>query len=648
MSDSTNVNTETQSFQFRAEIQQLLHILIHSLYTDREIFLRELVSNASDALNRLQFEMLTRQTDEVLDADAELAIRITTDEEARTLTISDTGIGMTAEEMQQNLGTIAHSGAAAFLKALQERPTTGSQIIGQFGVGFYAVFMVADRVEVVSRSFQPDAEAARWVSTGSDTYEISPAEKESRGTDVIVHLTEEAAEFARSYRVESIVKKHSDFVAYPITVNDKQANRRTALWRRSPREVEAQEYEEFYKQLTLDFEPPLTHLHVSAEVPYDLHAVLFVPAHRERGIMRMGREEGLKLYSRNVLIQESTQALLPAYFRFVDGVVDSEDLPLNVSRETVQSNRVMAQLQKTLTGKLLKELERLAYEEPEKYLTFWREWGLHVKEGIATDFAYRDELARLLRFHTTRTEGDEVVSLADYKNRMHAAQEAIFYVLGEDLVSTRRSPHLDAFRARNIEVLLLVDPLDSFMLGNLREFDGTPLRNVDDPDSELPPLPEEEEQGREAAPKEAFSRLLERAKMLLGERVTDVRESSRLRDNPVRLAATEESGNHEMDRVRRYLRNEEAYEVPKRALELNRSHPIIRNLAALAAQTSDDQSDPFLDAGIEQLYESALLLEGLHPNPAGMVPRIQQLLEWAAAARAPQPEEPAPTENEAE
>ncbi len=636
MTSSVQENTPpTQSYEFRAEIQQLLHILIHSLYTDREIFLRELVSNASDALNRVQFEMLTHQEDEVLDASAELAIRITTDEEARTLTISDTGIGMTADEMRANLGTIAHSGAAAFLQALQERPTTDSQIIGQFGVGFYSVFMVADRVEVISRSFRPEAEAARWLSTGSDTYEIAPADKESRGTDIIVYLNEEAAEFARAYRAQSIVKKHSDFVAYPVYVNGEQANRRTALWRRSAREIEAQEYEEFYKQLTLDFEPPLSHLHLAAEVPYDLHAVLFIPAHRDRGMLRVGQDEGLKLYSRNVLIQERTKELLPAYFRFVEGVVDSEDLPLNVSRETVQSNRVMQQLQRTLTGRLMKELERLASDEPEKYDTFWREWGIHVKEGIATDFSYREELPRLLRFHTTRTEGDEVISLAEYKSRMGEGQEAIFYVLGEGLNSVRRSPHLDPFRARDIEVLLLVDPLDSFMIGNLREFDGTPLRNVDDPDLELPPLPEEESEPQEAAPEEAFSRLVARAEAVLGERVTGVSESTRLRDNPVRLAATEGSGNHEMDRVRRLFRPDEPYEVPVRALELNRSHPLIRNLAALAAQADEGQGDPVLDATIEQLYESALLLEGLHPNPANMVSRIQQLLEWAAASRLP-------------
>jgi molecular chaperone HtpG len=349
----------------------------------------------------------------------------------------------------------------------------------------------------------------------------------------------------------------------------------------------------------------------------------------------VGQDEGLKLYSRNVLIQERTKELLPAYFRFVEGVVDSEDLPLNVSRETVQSNRVMQQLQRTLTGRLMKELERLASDEPEKYDTFWREWGIHVKEGIATDFSYREELPRLLRFHTTRTEGDEVISLAEYKGRMGEGQEAIFYVLGEGLNSVRRSPHLDPFRARDIEVLLLVDPLDSFMIGNLREFDGTPLRNVDDPDLELPPLPEEESEPQEAAPEEAFSRLVARAEAVLGERVTGVSESTRLRDNPVRLAATEGSGNHEMDRVRRLFRPDEPYEVPVRALELNRSHPLIRNLAALAAQADEGQGDPVLDATIEQLYESALLLEGLHPNPANMVSRIQQLLEWAAASRLP-------------
>lgn len=634
MADETTI--PMQRYEFRAEIQQLLHILVHSLYTEREIFLRELVSNASDALNRLQFEMLTRQAEEVVQPDAELAIRVTTDEEARTLTISDSGIGMTAEEMADNLGTIARSGAAAFLQALKEKPATGGEIIGQFGVGFYSVFMVADRVEVVSRSYRPDAAPARWISTGGDSYELGPAEKENRGTDIIVHLKEDAAEFASAWRVQSIIKKHSDFVAYPVYMGEEQVNRRTALWRRTPREVQASEYEEFYKQLTLDPEAPLTHIHVSADAPYDLHAVLFLPATRERNFMRLRQDEGIKLYSRKILIQEYNKDLLPSYLRFVDGVVDSEDLPLNVSRETVQSNAVMAQLRRTLTNKLLKELERLAEQEPEKYERFWRTFGLFFKEGVATDYSARDDLAKLLRFPSTHTEGDGLTSLAAYKGRMKEGQEAIFYVLGDDLGSTRRSPHLDPFRARNTEVLLMVDPVDGFVLGNLRTFDGTPLRNVDDPTLELPPLDEGDTPAPESepTPEGDFAALIARAKQVLGERVEDVVESKRLTDSPVRLATTDAHSGHEMDRLRRLLQRDESYEVPKRRLELNRAHSLVRDLAALATHAGSEEGDALLDASIEQLYESALLLEGLHPNPANMVPRIQQLLAWATKGRA--------------
>ncbi|MBA2390781.1 MAG: molecular chaperone HtpG, partial [Geodermatophilaceae bacterium] len=565
------------------------------------------------------------------DPGVELAIRITTDEGGRTLTITDTGVGMTAEEMVENLGTIARSGAATFLRALQEQPQAASEIIGQFGVGFYSVFMVAERVEVISRSYRPEAEPVRWSSTGGESYEFGPADKHSRGTEVIVHLNEEAAEFARRWRVEGVIRKHSGYVAFPIFVDGERVNEKTALWRRPAREIEAAEYDAFYKQLTLDMESSLTHTHVSAEVPYDLHAILFVPTKREGGIMRMRQAEGLQLYSRKVLIQESTTELLPGYLRFVDGVVDSEDLPLNVSRETVQSNRVMAQLKRTLTSKLLRELERLAKDEGERYQQFWDEFGRALKEGVATEFGARDELAPLLRFHSTGAEGDDVVSLAAYKERMAEGQEAIFYVLGEDLRSVRRSPHLDPFQARGLEVLLLVDPIDSFMLNNLREFDGTPLRNAADPNVTLPPLEEKEgEPQRESTPDEPWNHLVARAETLLGERVTGVVESQRLTGSPVRLAPTDESGSHEMDRVRRWMPGEEPYEAPPRLLELNRSHPLVRRLATLAAR---DEADPLLDAGIEQLYESALLLEGLHPNPADMVPRIQQLLEWAAEGR---------------
>lgn len=631
-----------QQYEFKAEIQQLLHILVHSLYTDREIFLRELISNGSDALNRFQYELLTLQPEQIVEPDAELAIRVTLDEEAHTLTVSDSGTGMTREEMVDNLGTIARSGAAAFLKALQE--SKGSEIIGQFGVGFYSVFMVADRVEVVSRSYRPEAEAVRWSSTGSDHYEIGPAEKETRGTDVIVHLKEDAHDFANRWRAERIIKKHSDFVAFPIYLEGEQVNRQTALWRRRPRDVEAGEYEEFYKQLTLDPEPPLSTVHVSAEVPYDLHALLFIPGTRERGFLRLRQEEGLKLYSRKVLIQEYTKELLPNYLRFVDGVVDSEDLPLNISRETVQSNPVMSQLRRTLTGKVQKELERLATEEPEKYDRFWKSFGFYLKEGVATEYGAREELGKLLQFHSTRVDGEGYTRLAGYRERMAEGQEAIYYVLGEELRSVRRSPHLDPFRARDIEVLLLVDPVDGYVLSNLGQFDGVPLKNVDDPDLSLPPLDEEEQaRSEDTVPDEAFARLLARAKSLLEGRVEDVVESKRLTDSPVRLAATE-GGSQEMERLRRLFGEQGDEEPAKRRLELNRSHPLVANLARLAGQPERSEEQQLLALGLEQLFESALLQEGLHPNPADLVPRIQELLAWATRARATGTPEESPEE----
>ena len=355
-----------QAYEFKAEIQQLLNILVHSLYTERDIFLRELISNASDALSRVQFEMLTNR--DVLDHDAELKITIECDKDARTLTIRDTGIGMTRDEIVENLGTIAHSGAAEFLKKLQAEKKP-ADVIGQFGVGFYSVYMVADEVTVTSRSYRPEAQAVRWTSKGDNTYTLEDAEKTDRGTEIVVHLKEDAAEYAQDWKIEQIVKKHSDFVSFPIHVKDHAVNQQTALWRQSPREVTDEQYDNFYKQLTLDFEAPLRHIHFVADVPVDVHAVLFIPAKRERGMFSLRKDDGLKLYSRKVLIQEYFKDLLPSYFRFVQGVVDSEDLPLNVSRESIQNNRAMAKLKSTLTHKLIGELEELGEKDAAKYAT---------------------------------------------------------------------------------------------------------------------------------------------------------------------------------------------------------------------------------------------------------------------------------------
>ncbi len=621
--------TESQTFTFQAEIQQLLNILVHSLYTDRDIFLRELISNASDALNRVQFQMLTDKN--VLDPDAELKVQIAANKDDGILTISDTGIGMNRDELIENLGTIAQSGAAAFLQQLQEQGAQNipaTDMIGQFGVGFYSVFMVADKVEVTSRSYRPDDQAWTWTSDGSQTFSITPAEKSTRGTTITVYVKEDAQDFLEEWRLREIVKKHSDFIAFPIYVGDEVANQQTALWRRPAREVAEEDYANFYRQLTMDFNPPLLHLHVQADAPVQFYSVLFVPEKADRGILATRTDHGLKLYARKVLIQEYNKDFLPNYLRFVDGVVDSEDLPLNVARESVQTTRKIKRIGASLKGKLLGEFERLAQEEPERYATFWREFGVFIKEGIATEPADADRLAGLLRFHSTLSETDApTVSLADYVGRMRDDQDAIYYILADDTDAVKHSPHLDAFQARQIEVLIMTDTVDSFMLMNLAEYDGKPLQNVDDADIDLPDTDDETGEDAERPDKlddEPLEAVRKRFADVLGERVIEVRESKVLKQHPVRLAAPEGQLDRNVQRVYRML--EKDYDVPRKILEINPRHPLIHNLAGWIA---DDPDAPIVPQVIEQLYESALLLDGLHPNPANMVGRIEALMEQA-------------------
>jgi molecular chaperone HtpG len=622
MEDTANSisQEEAQPIAFKAETRQLLDILIHSLYTEREIFLRELISNASDALTRMDFEMLTNR--EVLDPDAELAIHIMPNKEEKTLTIADSGIGMTSEELVENLGTIAHSGAREFVKAVSEKGAQqATSMIGQFGVGFYSAFMVADWIKVVSRSYQPEAQAAAWFSSGNDTFTIEPAEKGERGTRVIVKLHEDDAEFLEEYRLREVIRKHSDFIPFPIYIGDskEQANRQTALWRQSPREVEKKDYEEFYKQLTLDFEAPLTYTHMAVDAPAQMYALLYVPGDPERGVFSLRKDNGLKLYARKVLIQEYNKDLLPEYFAFVQGVVDSEDLPLNVSRESIQSNRVMAQLKKLVTSKVIDMLKKLAKEEAETYDKFWKGYDRFIKQGVAVEQNEPEALYPLLRFHTT-AHPERWSSLDDYVDRMKPEQEKIYYLLADDERSAIHSPHLDIVQRRDYETLLLTDPLDAFMLVRLKEYREHALENVATADLKLPEG-EEKEEAHEAVPESESAALVERFKQQLGERVTDVRMTDRLSGSPARLVDPEGSLNQEMQRVYRLLNRE--YEVPKKVLELNPSHPILVRLSQLGA---DDARNALV---IEQVYEDALLIEGLHPDPASMIARIQQLMEEA-------------------
>jgi HSP90 family molecular chaperone len=615
--DQTTTREEAQSFHFKAETKQLLNILIHSLYKDREVFLRELLSNASDALNHLRFEMVTNQ--DVLDPAAELAIRIKVDRDARMLTIQDTGIGMTRDEIIENLGTIAQSGARKFLEASKQASADLTQVIGQFGVGFYSVFMVAEWVRVTSRSYKPEEKAVSWDATGEDDYQVSPAEMDERGTKVEIKLKEDAVEFADEYRIKNIIHKHSEYIGFPIYVGDETqpVNKQTSIWRMSKQSVTPEQYKDFYKQLTLDFEDPLLHTHMITDAPVQLYALLYVPGKSDRGLFSLRREDGLKLYSRNILIDEYNKDLLPEHLRFVQGVVDSEDLPLNVSRETVQATGLMARLKKVITGQIMKELENLAKNDPEKYQTFWQEFGVYLKQGVATLPMESESIFPLLRFKTN-LHPDSWSSLEDYVGRIKSDQKLIYFIVGEDPKSVLRSPHLDYFQRQGTEVLLLTEPMDSFMLMGLHKYKDFELKNV--AQAEISEEPAESEKPEKIAEAD-FSKLVERFKQVLGERVADVRASNRLSQSVARLADSDGALNPELQRVYKYLGKE--YEVPKKILELNPSHPILKKLVEL------DSSSELQTLIIEQIYDSALLVEGLHPDPSSIASRVQQIIEAA-------------------
>jgi HSP90 family molecular chaperone len=530
---------------------------------------------------------------------------------------------MTSDELVENLGTIAHSGARAFMAAAKEGAKNLSDMIGQFGVGFYSAFMVADWIRVTSRSYLPESSAAEWFCTGNDTYTIGPAQKIDRGTCIELKLKDDAVEFTQESRLREVIKKHSDFISYPIYLGEKheQINKQTAIWRQLPRKVEEKEYEEFYHQLTLDFSPPITHLHLAVDAPVQMYAILYIPSKSDRNPFSNRKEDGVKLYSCNVLIQEYCKDVLPEYYRFIQGVVDTEDLPLNVSRETVQANRVMANLKTLITSKVTGALEKLAKDDVEKYTQFWDEFGRYIKEGVAIEQTEPESLYPLLRFHTTHNS-DQWSSLGDYLVRMKDGQGDIYYIMGDDERSVVYSPHLDIINKYGFEVLLLTEPIDAFLIVRLTKYKDHSLVNVSASNLKLPKLePGPETEKTPELDPGAWVSLVERFKTSLKEAVTDVRMTDRLSNSPARLVDAVGTPNQEMQRVYRLLK--EDFEAPKKVLELNPRHPILIQLNSLAADSE------ISDLVVHQIYEDALLLEGLHPDPAGMIDRIQKIIEAA-------------------
>jgi len=623
--------TAPQKHVFQAEVSQVLHLVVHSLYSNKEIFLRELVSNASDALDKLKFRALGESD---LLGSEDLKIRISSDQQVGTLTISDNGVGMTEQEMIDNLGTIARSGTREFAERIRqasEAQASGSQLIGQFGVGFYSAFLVADRVEVISRAAGQD-KAFRWESEATDSFTIESAERSERGTTVILHLKDEQKKFAEPYTIRDVIRRHSDYVGHPIELETpapaakegepeaeagtEVINQARALWQRAPSEVTTEQYNEFYKHLAHAWEEPLAHRHFRIEGTLMFSGIVFLPRTVTRELFDPRLEHGVRLHVRRVLAMESCEELLPKWLRFVPGIVDSEDLPLNVSRETLQDSKIVRTIKKQLTSQIMSMIEELASEHPDDYLVFWSNFGAVLKEGLHFEPDLAPRLAKLLRFRSTQ-QAAEWTSLADYVSRMPAAQSSIYYVEGSSDEILRNSPHLEQLGKRGYEVLFLTDPVDPFAVENLREFEGKKLVNAMVENLSL--------DESESAPVEGDA-LTERFKQVLGEKVGDVRNSRRLDTSPVCLVTVEGGlAPHVMAMLRA-----QKMELPmtKRILELNPEHAIVTNLRKLLLVKPESAE---LDEWIEVLYDQALIAEGSAvEDPAKLARRLTTLLTGAA------------------
>lgn len=605
-----------QKFEFQAEIKQLLDIVIHSLYTEKEIFVRELVSNASDALEKLRHLQLTEKG--IYDETQNLEINVTTDDKAKTITIQDFGIGMNRAELVENLGTIAHSGSKAFLKALGENGAKNANLIGQFGVGFYSAFMVAKSVKVYTHSWRADEPGQLWISDGGGSYEIEEVEGQSRGAKIVIELKDDCTDFSQEHRVKEILERYSAFVSFPINLNGKRINTVQALWLRNKNEVKEEEYTEFYKFQAHAYDEPRLRLHFSADAPLAINALLFVPKDNTEKFGFARLEPSVSLYCRKVLIDAKPKDILPEWLRFLKGVVDSEDLPLNISRETMQDKSLIEKLNKVITKRFLKFLEEEAKNRPDGYAEFYKEFGVFLKEGTALDFTHKDQLVKLLRFESSLTEKGKTTSLAEYVSRMGSEQKDIYYLVGPNRAAIESGPYLEGFKARNLEVLFCYEAVDEYVMNNVREFDGKKLTAADHSDVKLSDMPKPEG----ALKDEDISTLTKWMKDTLGERVAEVKSSDRLVDSPVLALNADKFMSPHMRRMMKAL-NKEGGESPLRVnLEINPRHTVIKRL--FETHTSQPEKAKLV---AEQLLDNALISAGLLDDATAMVARLNKLLE---------------------
>ena len=618
-----------ETMEFKTELKQLLDLIIHSLYTKKEIFLRELVSNAADAIDKVRFQALTDP--DVAEGNTDWKIKLVADETAGTLTVSDNGIGMSRETVVDNLGTIAKSGTRAFMENLkqtqaQDRP----ELIGQFGVGFYASFMAADRVTVVTR--MAGGEGVKWESDGQGSYTVEPAEKAKRGTDVTLHLREDAREFLHSYRLREVVRQYSNFIDHPVvidaerekdgvkTVEEDTLNVRKAIWLRPKAEVKQEEYDEFYKQLARDFQPPATTVHVAAEGATEFRALLFVPQHKPmEWMMSAPPKSGIDLYVKRVLIQKECEELAPQYLRFVRGVVDSSDLPLNVSRETLQHNPVLAKIKSNVVNRVLRTLEEMKTGEYDKYLKVYQEFGELLKEGIGSDFANRERLADLLLLESTATKAGEHTTLEKYVAEMKGEQKEVVYLIGESRGLIENSPYVEAYRARGEAVLLLTDPIDEYLVSHLTEYKGKKLKAADKGEA-----PATEDTAEQKAAAEQFKPLLESLKKTMADTAGDVRLSHRLKESAACLVADEYAPTAHLERLMRRMGQGTERAPFKRTLEINPEHPVAKKLLAIYAA---DAADPKVEQYGRLLLDQAMIAEGSAvSDPAAFARRVNALM----------------------